>query len=159
VSIDWPALWKAASDQFPLSALSVHGPAHWRRVERNGLLLATKTGADETVVRLFALFHDSQRHNENHDPRHGRRGATLAAKMRGKFFELDDDSFATLVYACTWHTDERQNDDPTIGSCFDADRLDLGRVGIIPDADHMSTTFGRIIADRGSIQPFLSAKR
>jgi len=159
VSIDWPALGKAVSDQFSLSAHSVHGPAHWRRVERNGLLLATKTGADEAVVRLFALFHDSRRHNENHDPRHGRRGAALAAEMRGNHFELDDDAFATLVYACTWHTDEPQNEDPTIGTCFDADRLDLGRVGIIPDPSYMSTAFGRIIADAGSIQPFLTTER
>ncbi len=159
MTVDWPALWKAVSDQFPLSVHSAHGPAHWRRVERNGLLLATRTGADEMIVRLFALFHDSRRHNETHDPRHGRRGATLAAEMRGLFFELDDDAFATLVYACTWHTDEKQNDDPTIGTCFDADRLDLGRVGIIPDPDHMSTAFGRIIAEAGSIQPFLGAER
>jgi uncharacterized protein len=159
VSIDWPVLWNVVSDQFPLAPHSVHGPAHWRRVERNGLLLATKTGANETVVRLFAVFHDSRRHNENHDPQHGRRGATFAAEMRGKYFELDDDAFATLVYACTWHTAEPQNEDPTIGTCFDADRLDLGRVGVIPDPERMSTAFGRVIADAGSIQPFLSAKR
>lgn len=159
MNIDWAALWKLVSDQFPLDLHSAHGPSHWRRVERNGLLLATRTGANEMVVRLFALFHDSRRHNENHDPRHGRRGAALAAEMRGKHFELDDAAFATLIYACTWHTDEAQNDDPTIGTCFDADRLDLGRVGIIPHRDYMSTAFGRIIADTGSIQPFLSTAR
>ena len=35
-----------------------HGLEHWHQVEFNGLLLASKTGADITVVRLFALFHD-----------------------------------------------------------------------------------------------------
>jgi uncharacterized protein len=159
VSIDWAALWKLVSDQFPLGLVSAHGPAHWRRVERNGLLLATRTNADVVIVRLFALFHDSRRRNENHDPRHGLRGATLATEMRGTHFDLDDASMATLIHACTWHTDEDRNDDPTIGTCYDADRLDLGRVGIIPDPSYMSTEFGRLIAQTGSAQPFLSAKR
>lgn len=157
-SIDWTALWKLVSDQFPMGLHSIHGPAHWRRVERNGLLLATRSGADITVVRLFALFHDSRRRNENHDPQHGKRGATLASQMRGTHFELHDDAFAKLLHACTWHTDEAQNEDPTIGTCFDADRLDLGRVGIIPDADYMSTAFGRLVARTGSIQPFLASE-
>jgi uncharacterized protein len=155
VTIDWTALWKLVSDQFPLGHESTHGPAHWRRVERNGLLLAAHTGADVTIVRLFAIFHDSRRRNESHDPRHGLRGATLATEMRGTHFDLDEAAFATLLHACTWHTDEAQNDNPTIGTCFDADRLDLGRVGIIPDPNFMSTEFGRTIARAGSIQPFL----
>jgi len=155
--MDWPQHWKAVTAQFPLDLDSIHGPAHWRRVERNALLLADRTGADGTVVRLFAVFHDAQRRNENHDPQHGRRGATLAHEMRGSHFDLDDASFAKLVHACTWHTEEARNDDPTIGTCFDADRLDLGRVGIIPDPAFMSTDFGREIARVGSIQPFLAA--
>ena len=157
MSVDWLKLWQIVSDQFPLDLYSVHGPAHWRRVERNALLLATRTGADVTVVRLFALFHDSRRRNEFIDPQHGTRGATFAAEMRGTHFELSDDAFAKLIHACTWHTDEQQSSDPTIGTCFDADRLDLGRVGVIPDEEFMSTEFGREIARTGSIQPFLTA--
>jgi hypothetical protein len=33
--------------------------------------------------------------------------------------------------------------DPTVGVCFDADRLDLGRVGIEPDPELISTDAGR----------------
>jgi hypothetical protein len=45
--------------------------------------------------------------------------------------------------------------DPTVGVCFDADRLDLGRVGIEPDPELMSTEAGRKrtllrAVDRGS---------
>ncbi|HSI15909.1 MAG TPA: hypothetical protein VK961_27925, partial [Chthoniobacter sp.] len=76
-AINWPKLWKVVSDQFLLGHESLHGPAHWRRVERNGLLLATRTGADETVVRLFAIFHDSRRESEGSDLEHGKRGAAL----------------------------------------------------------------------------------
>jgi uncharacterized protein len=155
---DWPALWQTVSNQFQCSLYSAHGPAHWCRVERNGLLLARRTGADEMVVRLFALFHDSRRRNENHDPQHGLRGATFAAELRGTHFELSDEAFAKFTHACAGHTDEHHHDDPTIGTCYDADRLDLGRVGIIPDESYMSTEFGREIARFGNIQPFLVAE-
>ena len=38
----------------------LHGLEHWKQVEWNGLLLATETDADTTVVRLFALFSRQQ---------------------------------------------------------------------------------------------------
>lgn len=159
MSIDWARLWEFVGEQFALDPHSIHGPAHWRRVERNALLLATRTGADVTVVRLFAVFHDSRRQNENYDPQHGARGAALATELRGTHFKLEDAAFAQLIHACTWHTAEPQHADPTIGTCFDADRLDLGRVGIIPDASFMSTEFAREIAHMGSIQTFLATEK
>jgi uncharacterized protein len=155
--IDFERLWQRVSEQYQGSIhYSVHGPAHWRRVEQNGLLLATRTGANITVVRLFALFHDSSRLNEGTDDGHGARGAAFAAELRGNFYQLDDAAFGLLEEACTWHTDRDLSDNPTIGTCWDADRLDLGRVGMIPNPLLMSTAFGREIARVGSIQPFLS---
>lgn len=148
-------LWQIVAGQFHTSGYSVHGPDHWRRVERNGLLLATRTGADIAVVRLFALFHDSRRENDLFDDGHGARGAAYAASLRGSAFDLPDDRFELLRYACVWHTDGEHHDDRTIATCWDADRLDLGRVGVIPDPAFMSTDFGREIAAYGSIQPFL----
>lgn len=152
---NWDLLWKLVTEKFHTQLYSVHGPAHWRRVERNGLLLATQTGADLEVVRLFALFHDSRRINENYDAGHGARGAEYAASLRGSAFTLDDARFELLHFACVWHTGGQHHADPTIGTCWDADRLDLGRVGIIPEERYMSTEFGREIAEVGSIQPFL----
>ena len=142
------------SKQFHAGASSVHGPAHWRRVELNGLLLSTETGADTLVTRLFAWFHDSKRENDGTDPDHGRRGADYAASLRGKLFDLDNQSYDNLIYACTWHTDRDFTDDPTIGTCWDSDRLDLGRVGIIPSEDFMNTEFGKEVARAGSLHPF-----
>jgi uncharacterized protein len=107
------------------------------------------------VVRLFALFHDSCRLNEGTDDGHGARGAAYAAKLRGSVYNLDETSFALLEEACVWHTDRDFSDHPTIGTCWDADRLDLGRVGMIPNPKFMSTPFGKEIAGVGSIQPFL----
>lgn len=155
MTTDFVRLWRTVSAQFTLASTSIHGPAHWRRVERNALLLATRTGANSLVVRLFALFHDSRRANECFDDGHGARGAALADSLCGHQFQLTAEQRALLHFACAWHTDGGQHDDPTIGTCWDADRLDLGRVGIIPHPEFMSTAFGREIADAGSIQPFL----
>ena len=57
---------------------SVHGLSHWQRVERNGLFLAAQEGISSNLVSCFALFHDSQRINDFHDPGHGLRGAQFA---------------------------------------------------------------------------------
>jgi len=143
------------SGQFPCGPTSDHGPYHWKRVEQNGLWLATQTGADLLVVRLFAWFHDSKRENEYTDPDHGRRGADYASSLRGKLFDLEDAAFDALIHACVWHTDADSSEDATIGTCWDADRLDLGRVGMIPSSAYMSTAFGKEVADAGSFYPFL----
>src|SRR3954470_1056434 len=74
---DLNPLWQLVAAQFHSPAHSVHGPDHWRRVERNGLLLATRTGADVCVVRLFALFHDCRRENDGWDDGHGAEAQTM----------------------------------------------------------------------------------
>jgi uncharacterized protein len=141
---NFDALWSYVIEQFPLGGASIHGPSHWRRVERNGRELAAATeGADEVVVRLFAVLHDSRRENEWTDHAHGLRGAEHAQLLRGQFFELEDRRFALLYYACAWHERGRVSDDPTIGACWDADRLDLLRVGMQPMVELMSTPAGK----------------
>ena len=124
-----------------------HGLDHWRQVEFNGLLLAMKTKADITVVRLFALFHDSKRDFDGYDETHGGRGAEFAKKCREeKMFEITDEQFEKLYHACKNHTSERHNGDPTIDTCYDADRLDLGRVEINLDPMKMASLAGAFIA-------------
>jgi len=145
-TIDFEKLWVIVSRQFQLDERSDHGPGHWKRVEQNGLLLAPSSGADVVVVRLFALFHDSRRENEFTDPEHGRRGANYARDLRDKNFQITDRQFEHLETACIWHTEATHHHDPTIGTCWDADRLDLGRVGIIPDPKYMSTDLGKQLA-------------
>ncbi len=135
----------------------IHGLAHWRQVEFNGLLLAKKTGADITVVRLFALFHDSKRESDGYDDTHGGRGAEFAKKCREeKLLEITDEQFEKLYHACKNHTTERSSGDVTIDTCYDADRLDLGRVGFDLKPEKMATSFGEFIAKKSlakKIQP------
>lgn len=124
---------------------SFHGPWHWEKVEKNALALAKATpGADKTVAQLFALIHDTKRENEDHDPEHGHRSAAYAERLfkQGKL-EITKDQLVVLMDACKFHNDGQVSDNPTIGVCWDADRLDLTRVGIIPDPALLSTKAGK----------------
>jgi uncharacterized protein len=149
MSVNWQRIWEHVTCNFQCHRDSVHGPSHWRRVERNGLLIATRSRAVEDVVRLFAVFHDSRREHDGCDNKHGSRAAAYAKSLRGVLFDITEEHFELLHYACTWHTHGELSDDPTIGTCWDADRLDLGRVGMQPAARYMSTDFGREIAAQG----------
>jgi uncharacterized protein len=144
--MDWGSLADLIRGQFVPGVYSIHGPDHWRRVERNGLLIARENGADVLVVRLFALFHDSRRLNDDSDPQHGPRGAILASQLHGDAFTSTVQQLSLLVEACRDHTSGMHHPDPTIGACRDADRLDLGRVGITPHERFMSTETGRRLA-------------
>ncbi len=133
---------------------SLHGEEHWRRVAAAGLALLPETpAADPAVVFLFALFHDSMRFNDGHDPLHGPRGAALARELRGGAFDLEDAEMGLLGFACEEHTNGGVGRDATVGVCWDADRLNLWRVGIRPDPRLLSTEAarngGRIMWARG----------
>ena len=154
-TIDFGVIWKRATDVFVLGSDSLHGPEHWRRVEAFGLRLAGETGADRVVLRLFAILHDSQRQDEWIDPGHGRRGAAFARRLRGEAFQLDDERFALLEEAIALHADGEVTENPTIGTCWDADRLDLLRVGITPSSDLLNTEAARKLAPEiGDGAPF-----
>ena len=126
----------------------LHGISHWERVERNGLLLATPE-CDVTVIRLFAYLHDSCRENDGYDEEHGPRAAQMIVGIRNTLLkDLSDEQFKLLQEACRLHTSTHRTGNPTIDACFDADRLDLGRVGIAPDPNKMATEKGKELARR-----------
>ena len=126
---------------------NIHGLAHWRQVEFNGMLLAQATHADITVVRLFALFHDCKREDDGYDGEHGKRGAEFAKQcFEEKLLDITQEQFDKLYHACAFHTKEHASGDATIDTCYDADRLDLGRVGFKLDSKKMATTPGAKIA-------------
>jgi uncharacterized protein len=130
---------QAILDEYALPMGGDHGVAHWARVLENGLRLAQKTAANVDVVVLFAVLHDSRRINEVTDPQHGPRAARFASELRGIVFDLEDRDFRLLYRACEGHTHERTHPDITIQTCWDSDRLDLGRVGITPHPSRLCT--------------------
>ena len=77
--------------------------------------------------------------NDGHDPLHGPRGAALARELRGGPFELEDAEMDLLAFACEEHTNGGVGPNPTGGVCWDADRLNLWRVGSKPDPRFLST--------------------
>ncbi len=137
--VDIDALLQEILRQYKLPWYGLHGLSHWGRVLENGLRLARRTGARTKVVTLFAFLHDACRLGEGTDPGHGARGAELAASLRGVFFDLDDRDFRLLYTACASHTDGLTEGDVTVQTCWDADRLDLGRAGIQPRPDRLCT--------------------
>ena len=119
----------------------IHGELHWRTVGANGLWLAEPLdGADTHVIFLFALLHDSMRESDGHDPQHGPRAAALAGELHvERLLGTTPAQLETLRYACHEHTNGLVSVDPTVGACWDADRLDLPRVGVWPDPTLLST--------------------
>ncbi len=119
----------------------IHGERHWRTVGANGLWLAEPLdGVDTYVIFLFALLHDSMRENDSIDPEHGPRAAAFAGELHAEgVFRATSAQLELLQYACFEHTNGLVSSDPTVGACWDADRLDLPRVGIQPDPARFST--------------------
>ena len=123
----------------------IHGERHWRTVGANGLWLAGSVPeADTHVVLLFALLHDTMRLNDARDPEHGPRAAAFAVELHEEgLLAVTDVQLDLLHHACFEHADGTVSDDPTVGVCWDADRLDLPRVGITPRPDLFSTAAAR----------------
>ena len=133
-------LLKDIKNQFSINWNGIHGISHWARVYDNGMRLAHSTRANLTVVQLFSVLHDACRYNEGTDPNHGPRGAELAMKYKDTHLQkLADSDFELLIKACRFHTSAFNHENVTVQTCFDSDRLDLGRVGTIPDPKYLCT--------------------
>lgn len=134
-----PRMIQHIKSQLALSWNGIHGINHWVRVRENGLKLAQLTGARADIVELFAFIHDSQRENDSYDPEHGLRAAQFARELFATEFYLDTPGLELLTAACEDHSNGKTTGDITVLTCWDADRLDLGRVGIKPRAKFLCT--------------------
>ena len=125
---------------------STHGISHWDRVYENGMKLVTDD-VDPVVVQYFAYLHDSCREDDGNDRLHGERAADWIETLRETLLRhLTDQQFNKLQEACRYHTVMSKTGDATVDACFDADRLDLWRVGIKPDPERMATCKGAELA-------------
>lgn len=128
---------------YRLNHFGDHGIEHWLRVLYNGRLIAEAVQANTKVVELFALLHDCQRRSEYVDPEHGVRAASYAESLRGVWFELSDNEMWQLTEALSLHSSGRTFHHPTIQTCWDADRLDLARIGSKPDPQQLCHNFSK----------------
>ena len=139
-----PQLIKELKSGFKLDWKGIHGIRHWSRVRVNGLRLCRFIEADKTVVELFAVLHDCKRIDEGFDPMHGQRAANSIDELIADKIVLTDAQRRQLEFAIRHHSDSTvQTDDITVQVCWDADRLDLGRVGIRPDPHYLHTCKAR----------------
>ncbi len=139
-----PDLLMAMRAEYRMDWDGVHGYPHWVRVHENGLRLAEMTGANRVVVELFAFLHDICRQNEEIDAGHGQRAAEFAVQLPYVRSLLSDHELDLLRQACADHTSGLTEADITVQVCWDADRLDLGRVGIRPDPQRLCTQAARL---------------
>ncbi len=117
-----------------------HGISHWARVWRNARELCEVMGEDPTVPCLFAFLHDSQRFDEGVDSEHGPRAAVWIGEL---FYDhklnIKASDFSLLVTAIAGHSNGGTEEHPIVQICWDSDRLDLGRVGTMPDPQYLCT--------------------
>lgn len=125
----------------------IHGERHWQAVAMTGLEIARQTpGADPMFVVTFAVLHDIMRRDDGHDPEHGSRAARLFEQLCLDGFPSDSQRSAEMRYALAHHNTGVQRAtgrDVNVGICWDADRLNLCRLGITPDPSFLTTDVGR----------------
>ena len=83
------------------------------------------------------------REDEDTDIQHGNRAADFVKLIAGDWIHLNSDQLDQLVEACRYHSMGRLTHDVTIQTCWDADRLDLGRVGKRPHPTYLGAKVAR----------------
>jgi len=135
----------------------LHGVNHWDRVYGYGQQLLTPE-VDPLVVALFAYLHDSCRTDDGFDTSHGPRAAEWIDSLRETcLWPLTEEQARLLKMACRLHTTTPMTGNATVDACFDADRLDLWRAGIIPDPKKLATEKGRRIAEETDYDALLDS--
>jgi uncharacterized protein len=161
-------------DTYPMgeheARYGIHGQRHWARVLSNSCKLLyemMQRGDLEEVtevmaysVVMFSLFHDSKRETNGVCMRHGDDGASFYKECIGDMIVRHPETYTqedheSLLRAMRDHCRvefpeeyKQAGERPTVlmKICFDSDRLDLPRVGIIPDPDRMFTEVGKVLA-------------
>lgn len=131
-------------------SLENHSTDHWLRVAQNGIILAQVELQDPVFCEIFGLLHDCQRLDDGKDKEHGARAAAYAYEIRDLIPLNKRDKFR-LAYALKFHDEKVHTEDPQVGCCWDADRLDLPRVGVVVDPYYLNTDAAKeiVIRDQG----------
>ena len=146
--LDWVKYMREHTEEFPVYLSWVHGITHWEHVEAFGLMMAEEVPeTDKEVIQWFAYLHDCRRGSDGCCEEHGQAAAKFIKKIRKTFLsELSDEQVKILILACKSHTLKHRTGNITADICLDADRLDLPRVGIIPEPKKMASAIGAMYA-------------
>jgi len=137
--------------------LDIHGISHLRRVAITAGRIAASIGEDVESAVVAGFLHDCARSDDGGGTRHAHDSAVLAKKLLSRFYPHLDT--VRLCDAIARHADGETTEDLLAACVWDADRLDLTRLGIEVDPDLLSTTVARrIIMIRRSIYPACDAR-
>jgi uncharacterized protein len=157
LTINWQELRQFSIARWPKEMGITHGVDHWDRVAKFGKTLYVD-GVDMNVVIAFAYLHDVERKNDDIDDGHGHRASILVDSIHQNYLrDFDAEQISLLKRACELHTLRHRTGNITIDTCFDADRLDLPRVGITPEPERMATSQGARIASNPEYLQFYEA--
>lgn len=140
-NLSWNILLREALAASTHHNSPIHGQLHWRAVAQAGISIAADGGCAK-VALAFAMIHDCQRINDEWDPDHGERAAVWASKSRTLLHLVGKERRALVSEACLNHEKGYTTQNPVIGSCWDADRINLWRVGLMPLEDFFSVLSG-----------------
>ena len=141
----WPALLERVLRDATYPESEYHGDQHWRAVAAAGIRLCRETpGAEADFVLAFALLHDHRRLTDGFEPEHGPRAAAcLSDLVRDGLIGGAPEAIGRLAEAVSDHSEGGLSVDPSIACCWDADRLNLWRVGVEPDPKFFSTAVAK----------------
>lgn len=154
-----PVLLDKILSDYRLKPYGIHGIPHWCRVIKYGLNLAVETGASRKIVTLFGILHDCQRWDDGIDKDHGLRAAVyIKSLVQENLLNLTQDELQTLSDACEGHTnglDYSYKPSIDVQVCWDADKLDLFRLGKRIDQRRLFTKEAKQIVQYGDFIPLM----
>ncbi len=125
---------------FKLDWQGYHGAAHWGRVHNHARHLAKFYDVNPKILFYFSFLHDVARESENSDLGHGERAVNLISNNGGAIWlGLTSIEYDELCHTMIQHSHKDAAGTITQQVCWDSDRLDLWRVGIMPDPSYLYT--------------------
>lgn len=119
----------------------IHGLDHLRNVGYLSGKFAAELGISLETAIIGGFLHDCARSDDSDDAFHAEKSALLARKLIKKNYSNIDEE---LVYkTILFHSGGKTTDNHIQGCVWDADRLDLIRLGIQPKKELLSTEPGK----------------
>lgn len=123
------------------SASKIHGIDHLRQVAYWAGRFAISIGACMKTAIIGGYLHDCAREDDGGGTNHVDESAKLANRIIEKYWH--DINVEKIHEAIFHHADGFVSDDPIVGCIWDADRMTLTRLGIMPKLEFLSTTIAK----------------
>jgi len=125
-------------------SLGLHGLSHLRRVAILSGRLASATGEDVEAAVVMGFLHDGARTDDKGGNGHAHDSAVLARQLLKMFYpHLEADRICDAIAR---HADGEVTGDTLTACLWDADRLELKRIGRTIDLDLLSTRVAKRLA-------------